>query len=87
MMFGIIVTVNEDNSLTMKPYNADFIEVASIDEEQPDYYGNYELSDVYGGKKRQRFNFKYKYRFKGESKWEIVDIRSLRSVTLDLINE
>ena len=84
---GIIVTVNEDNSLTMKPYNADFIEVASIDEEQPDYYGNYELSDVYGGKKRQRFNFKYKYRFKGESKWEIVDIRSLRSVTLDLINE
>ena len=65
----------------MKPYNADFIEVASIDEEQPDYYGNYELSDVYGGKKRQRFNFKYKYRFKGESKWEIVDIRSLRSVT------
>lgn len=84
---GIIVTVNENNSLTMKPYNADFIEVASIDEEQPDYYGNYELSDVYGGKKRQRFNFKYKYRFKGESKWEIVDIRSLRSVTLDLINE
>lgn len=61
--------------------------MASIDEEQPDYYGNYELSDVYGGKKRQRFNFKYKYRFKGESKWEIVDIRSLRSVTLDLINE
>lgn len=84
---GIIVTVNEDNSLTMKPYNADFIEVASINEEQPDYYGNYELSDVYGGKKRQRFNFKYKYRLKGESKWEIVDIRSLRSVTLDLINE
>lgn len=51
----------------MKPYNADFIEVASINEEQPDYYGNYELADVYGGKKRQRFNFKYKYRFKGES--------------------
>ena len=52
-----------------------------------DYYGNYELADVYGGKKRQRFNFKYKYRFKGESKWEIVDMRSLRSVTLDQINE
>ena len=68
-------------------YNADFIEVASINEEQPDYYGNYELADVYGGKKRQRFNFKYKYRFKGESKWEIVDMRSLRSVTLDQINE
>ena len=32
-------------------------------------------------------NFKYKYRFKGESKWEIVDMRSLRSVTLDQINE
>ncbi len=84
---GLTITVNEDNSLTMKPYNADFIEVASINEEQPDYYGNYELADVYGGKKRQRFNFKYKYRFKGESKWEIVDMRSLRSVTLDQINE
>ena len=84
---GLIVTVNEDNSLTMKPYNADYIEVASVNPERPDYYGNYELSDVYGGKKRQRFNFKYKYRFKGESQWEIVDLRSLRSVTLDKIEE
>lgn len=84
---SIIVTVNEDNSLTMKPYDADHIEVASIDSERPNYYGNYELSDVYGGKKRQRFNFKYKYRFTNESKWEIVDVRSLRGVTLDLINE
>lgn len=84
---GIIVTVNEDNSLTMMPYDADHIEVASIDPERPGYYGNYELADVYGGKKRQRFNFKYKYRFTNESKWETVDLRSLRSVTLDLINE
>lgn len=84
---AIIVIVNEDNSLTMKPYNEDYIEVASIDPEKPNYYGNYELSDVYGGKKRQRFNFKYKYRFKGDSKWETVDMRSLRNVTLDLINK
>lgn len=84
---GIIVTVNEDNSLTMKPYNKNYIEVASLDSERPNYYGNYELSDVYGGKKRQRFNFKYKYRFKGESKWEMVNMRSLRGVTLDQINE
>lgn len=84
---SIIVTINEDNSLTMKPYNADYIEVASIDAERPDYYGNYELSDVYGGKKRQRFNFKYKYRFKDETQWEIVDLRSLRNVTLDKIDE
>ncbi len=84
---ALIVTVNADNSLTMKPYNADHIEVASIDSEHPNYYGNYELSDVYGGKKRQRFNLKYKYRFVGESKWETVNLRSLRSVTLDLINE
>lgn len=84
---GIIVTVNEDNSLTMKPYDPGFIELASLNEEQPDYYGNYELADVYGGKKRQRFNFKYKYRFKGDSKWTIVDMRSLRSVTLDQIDE
>lgn len=84
---AIIVTVNEDNSLTMKPYDADYIEVASVDAERPGYYGNYELSNVYGGKKRQRFNFKYKYRFKGESKWEIVDLRSLRNVTLDQIKE
>ena len=84
---SIIVTVNEDNSLTMKPYNADYIEIASTNLERPDYYGSYELSDVYGGKKRQRFNFKYKYRFKGESQWEIVDLRSLRGVTLDKIDE
>lgn len=84
---GIIVTVNEDNSLTMRPYSADYIEVASIDPERPEYYGNYELSDVYGGKKRQRFNFKYKYRFKGESQWETVDLRSLRNVTLELIDK
>lgn len=84
---AIIVTVNDDNSLTMKPYNADYIEVASIDPERPDYYGNYELSDVFGGKKRQRFNLKYKYRFVGESKWEMVDLRTLRNVTLDQIND
>lgn len=84
---GITVIVNEDNSLTMKPYNEEYIEVASIDQNRPNYYGNYELSDVYGGKKRQRFNFKYKYRFKGESQWEIVDMRSLRNVTLDLIDK
>lgn len=84
---AIIVIVNEDNSLTMKPYNEDYIEVASINPEQPNYYGNYELSDVYGGKKRQRFNFKYKYRYKDESKWEIVNIRSLRGITLDQINK
>jgi hypothetical protein len=84
---ALIVTVNGDNSLTMKPYNEDYIEVASTDSERPLYYGNYELSDVYGGKKRQRFNFKYKYRFKGESKWETVDMRSLRNVTLDQLKD
>lgn len=84
---GISVTVNEDNSLTMRPYNDKYVEVASIDPARPDYYGNYELADVYGGKKRQCFNFQYKYRLKGNSQWETVKLRSLRSVTLDLIND
>lgn len=62
---GIIVQVNEDHSLTMRPYDEDSIEVAPVDASRPDYYGEYSLSEVYGGKKRQRFDFKYKYRFKG----------------------
>lgn len=84
---GIIVQVNEDHSLTMRPYDEDSIEVAPVDASRPDYYGEYSLSEVYGGKKRQRFDFKYKYRFKGDTQWETVNLRSLRSVTLDLIDE
>lgn len=82
---GIAVIVNEDNSLTMKPYNDEYIEVEAIDPARPGYYGTYELANVYGGKKRQCFNFQYKYRFKGNTQWETVKLRSLRSVTLDLI--
>ena len=84
---GIIVQVNEDHSLTKRPYDEDSIEVAPVDASRPDYYGEYSLSEVYGGKKRQRFDFKYKYRFKGDTQWETVNLRSLRSVTLDLIDE
>lgn len=84
---GIIVQVNEDNTLTMRPCDEDSIEVAPLDASRPSYYGEYSLSEVYGGKKRQRFDFKYKYRFNGETEWETVNLRSLRSVTLDLIDE
>ena len=47
---GIIVQVNEDHSLTMRPYDEDSIEVAPVDASRPDYYGEYSLSEVYGGK-------------------------------------
>lgn len=85
--YGIIVEVNEDNTLTMRPYDENRIELAPANAERPNYYGYYSLAEVYGGKKQQCFNFEYRYRFKGETQWETVKLRSLRNVTLDLINE
>ena len=85
--YGIIVQVNEDNTLTMRPYDEERIEVASLDPARPDYYGTYSLAEQYGGKMKQRFDFAYKYRFKGETQWETVKLASLRSVTLDLIDD
>lgn len=84
---GITVTVNEDKTLTMRPYRDGFIEVEAVDPSKPNYYGYYELAEMFGGKQRQRFVFEYKYRFVGQTQWETVKLRSLRSVTLDLINK
>ncbi|MCD7900365.1 MAG: DUF4361 domain-containing protein [Bacteroides sp.] len=83
--YGIIVTVKEDNTLEMKPYGT--VELALADPEISSNYGTYELAEVFGGKKRQCFSFKYKYRLTGEDKWETVTLRSLRDVTFDKIDE
>ena len=92
LLFFYLLSVNwafaqKDAIEGKSPYDEDSIEVAPVDASRPDYYGEYSLSEVYGGKKRQRFDFKYKYRFKGDTQWETVNLRSLRNVTLDLIDE